>query len=260
MKKYCYVLLLSLVSIVCNAQEDSIPKKKFILASVSYEMGPMLDRYEAVDLDMMYDLTSNPSDIERDLLGHDPLFDTNVEGSRLGASISLIPLSKKDNDYSTLGEIRLGLFYMVRGTHLSYSLTNASGAYKAVGYSTRFKELSLQGAYVWKYTPKFAERFTLHAGIGFGFGSTVVDRTSVAEIISSGQPAEVPNSIFNEYEGNTSLFIRGYAPIGIDFAISERFDLGIQSYFGVVSQQVIGGENYFIPISGSVGVRLSYFF
>ena len=260
MIKYCFLLVFSLVAAKSYAQEDTTAKKKFILASVSYEMGPMLDRYSSVDLDMMYDLTSNPSAIERDLLGHDPLYDTNVEGSRLGASISLIPLNKKDNDYSTVGEIRLGLFYMVRGTHLSYSLSAASGAYKAVGYSTRFKELSLQGAYVWKYNPKFAERFTLHAGVGLGLGSTLADRTSVAEIISSGLPAEVPNSIFNEYKGNTSLFIRAYAPIGIDFAISERFDVGIQSYFGVVSQQVLGGENYFIPISGSVGVKLSYFF
>ncbi|MFK7784788.1 MAG: hypothetical protein AB8B56_06725 [Crocinitomicaceae bacterium] len=260
MKKYCFLLLLSLLTFFNYAQEDSTAKKRFILASVSFEMGPMLDRYSNVDLDMMSNLTSNPSDIERDLLGHEALYDRDVEGSRIGASISLIPLNKEDNDYSTVGEIRLGLFYMVRGTQLSYSLTNASGAYKAVGYSTRFKEFNLHGAYVWKYNPKFAKRFTLHAGLGLGIGSTFSDKTSVAEIISSGLPAEVPNSIFNEYQGNSSLFLRPFAPIGIDFAISDRFDIGVQSNFGVAFQQVYGGENYFIPISGSVGVKLTYFF
>lgn len=260
MKKYCCLLVFSLLAIFTFAQEDSTSKKKFILASVSLEMGPMLDQYSAVDLDMMSDLTSNSSDIERNLVGHDVLYDPNVEGSRIGASVSLIPLNKEDNDYSTVGEIRLGLFYVVRGTHLSYSLSNSSGAYKAVGYSTRFKEFNLHGAYVWKYNPKFAERFTLHAGIGVGLGSTFSDKTSVAEIISSGLPAEVPNSIFNEYQGKSSLFVRPFVPLGIDFAISERFDIGIQSNFGIALQQVYGGENYLIPISGSVGVKLTYFF
>ena len=260
MKKYRLLLLFVLVFVVAEAQENSGPRKKFIIASLSYEMGPMLDRCSAVNMDMMYDLTINSSDIERDLLGHDILYDTDLEGSRIGATVSLIPLNRKEKDYSTKREIRLGLFYMVRGAHLSFSLSNPSGAYKAVGYSTRFKELSLHGAYVWKYSPKFAERFTLHAGVGLGLGSTVNDKTSVAEIISSGLPAEVPNSIFNVYDGKTSLFLRAYTLLGIDFAISERFDIGIQSYIGIVSQQVLGGNNYFIPVSGSVGIKLSYFF
>jgi hypothetical protein len=242
------------------SQIDTTKKSKFILASVSFEMGPMLDRYSNVDLDMMYNLTSNPYDIERNLVGHEATYDRDVEGSKLGASISLIPLNKKENDYSTVGEIRLGFFYKVRGTHLSYFLSNSSGAYKAVDYSTRFKEFSLHGAYVWKYNPKFAQRFTLHAGLGLGLGSTFADKTSVAEIISSGLPSEIPNSFFEEYKGNSSLFVRAFTPIGVDFALSDRFDVGIQSNFGIAIQQVYGGENYIIPISGSVAVKLSYFF
>lgn len=260
MNKISVLLMITALPFLVMSQSDTTKKSKFILASVSFEMGPMLDRYSTVDLDMMYDLTSNPSEIERDLTGHDVLYDRDVEGSKIGASIALIPLNKKDNDYSTVGEIRVGLFYKVRGTHLSYSFTNASGAYKAVSYSTRFKELSVHGSYVWKYNPKFAKRFTLHAGLGLGLGSTFNDKTSVAEIISSGLPSEVPNSIFNQYKGRSSLFLRPFVPIGIDFAISDRFDIGIQSYFGVGLQQVYGGENYFIPISGSVGLKASYFF
>lgn len=260
MKTYCLILVSFFLTVLGIAQEDTTSKKKFILASVSVEMGPMMDKYSNIDLDLMYDLTSNPSDIERDLTGHNALYDHNVEGSRIGASIALIPFSKKENDYSSRSEIRLGLFYKVRGTYLSYSLTNESGAYKAVGYSTKFKELALHGAYVWKYNPKFAKRFTLSAGIGLGLGSTFSDKTSVAEIISSGQPAEVPNSFFEVYQGKSSLFVRPFAPIGIDYAVSDRFDVGIQSNFGVALQQIYGGENYFIPIFGSIGVRVSYFF
>ena len=196
MKKYYLLFVLFSTTVFGFAQEDTAVKKKFILASLSFEMGPMLDRYSNVDLDMMYDLTTNPTDIERNLTGHSILYDRNVEGSRLGASVSLIPLNKEENDYSTRSEIRLGLFYMVRGTYLSYSLQDTSGAYKAVGYSTRFKEFSAQGAYIWKYNPKFAQRFTLQAGLGLGLGSTFSDKTSVAEIISSGLPNEIPNSFF----------------------------------------------------------------
>lgn len=260
MNKISLLFIVIALPTLALAQSDTAKKSKFILASLSFEMGPMLDRYPSVDLDMMSDLTSNPSDIERNLNGHEVNYDRTAEGSRIGASISLIPLNKEDNDYSTVGEIRLGIFYKVRGTHLSYYLSDSTGAYQSVGYSTRFKELSLHGAYVWKYNPKFAERFTFHAGIGLGLGSTLGDKTSVAQIVSSGQTDEIPTSLFNQYKGNSSLFLRTFAPIGFDFAISDRFDIGIQSYFGVGLQQVLGGENYFIPISGSVGIKLSYFF
>jgi len=261
MNKFYSLIVSSFLTVFGFAQEYPLSKKKFILSSLSVEMGPMLDKYSTVDLDMVYDLTSNPSDIERDLAGYDVRYDRNVEGSRIGALMSFIPYSKKEHDYLTRSEIRLGLFYMVRGSYLSYSLTNESGAYKAVGYSNKFKEFSVQGTYVWKYRPKFAnERFTFHAGIGLGLGSTFNDKTSVAEIISSGQPAEIPNSFFAVYEGKSSLFVRPLASIGIDFALSDRFDLGVQSNFGVALQQIYDGESYFVPISGSVGVRVSYFF
>ena len=260
MNKISLLFLIATIPVLAFSQSDTTKKSKFIIASVSFEMGPMLDRYSTVDLDMMNNLTSNPYEIERNIIGHTTTYDRDVEGSKLGASISLIPFNKKENDYSTVGEIRLGLFYKVRGTLLSYFLSNSSGAYKAVDYSTRFKELSLHGAYVWKYNPKFAKRFTLHAGLGLGLGSTFSDKTSVAEIISSGLPSEIPNSFFEEYQGNSSLFVRIFAPIGIDFALSDRFDVGIQSNFGVAMQQIYGGESYIIPISGSVAVKLSYFF
>ncbi|MDG1333615.1 MAG: hypothetical protein P8P74_14860 [Crocinitomicaceae bacterium] len=255
------ILFLALIApALALSQSDTTKKSKFILASLSFEMGPMLDRYSNVDLEMMYDWTSNPTEIERDLTDHTENFERDVSGSKVGVSIALIPFNNKEIDYSTIGELRFGLFYKVRGTYLSYFRSDTSSAYKSVGYSTRFKELSLHSSYVWKYNPKFAERFTLHAGIGIGLGSTFSDETSVAEIISSGQAAEIPNSLFQKYQGKSSFFFRPFVPIGIDFALSDRFDVGIQSYFGMAMQQVYRGETYTIPISGSVVVKLSYFF
>ena len=260
MNKNIVLFLIIVIPGIVFSQSDTTKKKKFILASVSFEMGRMIDRYQQVDLAMMYDLTEMPSNLDRDLTGMGVTHDRDVEGSRVGASVALIPFSKKENDYSTKSEIRVGLFYSVRGTNLSYFLTNESGAFKSAEYSARFKELGLHGAYVWKYSPKFAKRFTLHGGLGLGLGSTVLDKTSVAEHFSSGLPNEVPNSIFNVYKGNSSLFARGFIPLGIDFALAERFDIGLESTFGVGMQQVYGGESYLIPLSGSLSIKLSYFF
>lgn len=242
------------------SQSDTVKKKAFILASVSYELGRTIDRYPQIDLDMMYDLTQNPAELDRNLTGYTVTHDRDVEGSKMGASIALIPFNKDENDYSTTSEIRLGLFYSVRGTNLSYVLSDTSGAFQSASYSTRFKELSINAAYVWKYSPKFAQRFTLHAGLGLGLGSSLYDKTSVAEHISSGQTNEIPNSLFNVYKGKSSLFARAYTPIGIDFALAERFDVGLQSYFGVALQQVYSGESYFIPLSGTLAVKVSFYF
>lgn len=256
-------LLLFLI-LACPAlafsQSDTVKKKSFILASVSYELGRTIDRYSQFDLDMMYDLTKTPSELDRDITEYGVTQFLDVKGSKMGASIALIPFDKKENDYSTIREFRLGLFYSVRGTNLSYILRDTSGGFQSVDYSTRFKELSINGAHVWKYSPKFAQRFTLHAGLGLGIGSTLYDKTSVAEHLSSGQPNEIPTSLFNVYKGKSSLFARAYTPIGIDFALAERFDVGVQSTFGVAFQQVYGGENYFIPLSGSLAVKVSFYF
>lgn len=260
MKTICTLLLVCLSPFISAAQTDSLPKKRFILASLSFELGGMKDRYPVINLESMYDWTHNPSDLDRDLTGHSITHDRDVEGSRVGASLAFIPFNSKENDYSSKQELRIGLIYMVRGTHLSYFLQSESGAYKSVAYSTRFKEFSLQGSYVWKYTPTFAKRFTLHGGIRLGLGSTFSDKTSVAEHFSSGQTNEIPNSLFNVYTGKSSLFARAFVPVGIDFAMAERFDVGIESNIGVGMQQVYGGENYVIPTSGAVYVKVSYFF
>ncbi|MCJ8290028.1 MAG: hypothetical protein HRT58_10220 [Crocinitomicaceae bacterium] len=260
MNKNLLFFLIMLFPVIAYSQSGTTKKGKLILASVSFEMGRTIDRYPKVDLDMMYDLTKSSTVLDRNLTGHDILFDQDVEGSRIGASIALVPFSKKQNHYFTNSEIRLGLFYSERGTHLSYSLTTTSGAFNSVSYSTRFKELSLNAAYVWKYSPKFAERFTLHGGLGLGLGSTFSDKTSVAEHLSSGQTNEIPESIFNTYEGNSSLFTRVYTPLGIDFALAERFDIGLESTLGLGLQTVYSGESYSIPLSGSLAIKLSYFF
>lgn len=219
-----------------------------------------MDRYETVDLGMMYNLTVTPNSLDRDLSGHDVTYHRTVQGSKIGASVAFIPFDKKENDYSTKSEIRLGLFYSERGTSLSYFLQDTSGAFKSVNYSTQFKELNLNAAYVWKYNPKFAERFTLSGGLGIGLGSTFNDKTSVAEHFSSGQPGEIPNSIFNVYDGKSSFFGRAYVPFGIDFALGKHFDVGLASTFGVSIQQVYSGENYFIPTNGSLTAKVTYFF
>ncbi len=260
MTKNFLLLLILAIPVLAYSQSDTAKKSKFILASVSFELGRTVDRYPKVDLDMMYDLTKNSYKLDRDLVGFDATYDRDVEGSRIGASIALIPFNKNENDYSTRSEIRLGLFYSERGTHLSYLLSASNGAFKSVSYSTKFKEISLNGAYVWKYSPKFAKRFTLHAGLGLGFGSTFRDKTSVSQHFSSGQTNEIPNSIFETYEGKSSFFARAYTPLGIDFALAERFDIGLESTFGVGFQQVYGGTSYFIPISGSLAIKASYFF
>lgn len=259
-KNFLLFLILSIPCLAYSQSADTLKKNKFILASVSFELGKIIDRYKTVDLDMIYDLTVNSESLDRDLTGHDVTYKRNVQGSRIGASIALIPFSKKDNDYSTSSEIRLGLFYSERGTNLYYFLQDTSGAYKSVDYSTRYKELSLNAAYVWKYNPKFAERFTLHGGIGIGIGSTFNDKTSVAEHFSSGQIDEIPNSIFNIYKGKSSFFGRVYTPLGIDFALGKHFDIGVESTFGLGIQKINKGENYLIPINGSLSVKLSYFF
>ncbi|NVK66651.1 MAG: hypothetical protein HWE22_18810 [Flavobacteriales bacterium] len=241
-------------------QADSLPKKKFILASVSFELGRMKDRYPSINLETMNDWTQNPSEIERDLTGHSVTHDRDVEGSRVGASVAFIPFNQSKKDYSESQEIRVGLIYMVRGTHLSYVLQTETGAYKSVAYSTRFKEFSLQGAYVWKYSPSFAKRFTFHGGIGLGIGSTFKDQTSVAEHFSSGQTNEIPKSEFNVYKGKSSLFGRAFIPAGIDFALAERFDVGIEANIGMGKQQVYDGSSYTIQTSGALYVKVSYFF
>ena len=256
------LLLLSLLLLSGHAHsqtQDSL-KRPFILASMSFEWGQMQDRYTEINLATMYDLTKNPTDLDRDLSAHSVLYDRLVTGSRLGFSIALIPFSKKIGDYSTTSELRIGLFYSVRGTHLSYNFQDTSGAIQETNYSTRFKELSATAAYVWKYNPKFAERFTLSGGLGLGIGSTLFDKTSVAEHFSQGGLNEIPFSKFNVYEGKSSLFTRLFVPLGIDFALSERFDIGLTATAGMGFQTVYGGGNYTIPLSGSLAVRLSYFF
>jgi len=257
---YLLPFLICLPFFCLSQQADSLPKKKFILASLSFELGGMKDRYAAIDLETMNDLTQDPSEIERDLTGHTVTYDRDVEGSRVGASVALIPLNKSDNEYSKSQEIRLGLIYMVRGTHLSYVLQTETGAYKSVAYSTRFKELSLQGSYIWKYNPSFAKRFTLHGGIGLGVGSTFSDKTSVAEHFSSGQTNEIPNSEFNVYKGKSSLFARAFIPVGIDFALAERFDVGVETNIGLGQQRVYNGASYAIQTSGALYLKVSYFF
>lgn len=259
MKKRLLFLLIALPAAVHSQETDSI-KGTFILASIGFEMGPMMDRYSSIDLDMMYDLTQNPLELDRNLVDHSTTYDNIAEGSRLGVSLSFIPLKKKISDYSKTSELRLGLFYSVRGTNLSYDFQDTSGARQSVNYSTRFKELSVNGAYVWKYNPTFAQRFTLTGGLGIGIGSTLYDKTSVAEHFTQGEVNEIPFSKFNAYKGKTSLFLRTYVPIGIDFALAERFDVGLAGTVGIGLQKVMKGDAYFIPFSGSVGVKVSYYF
>ncbi len=256
------LLLLSLLLLSEGAHsqtEDSL-KRPFILASMSFEWGQMQDRYTEINLETMYDLTKNPTDLDRDLSAHSVQYDRLVSGSRLGFSIALIPFSKKIGDYSTTSELRVGLFYSVRGTNLSYNFEDTSGAIQETNYSTRFKELSATAAYVWKYNPKFAERFTLSGGLGLGIGSSLFDKTSVAEHFSEGGLNEIPFSKFNVYAGKSSLFTRAFVPVGIDYALAERFDFGITGTVGTAFQTVYGGENYMIPFSWSLAARLGYFF
>ena len=260
MSKYYLLLLILLTPLLSLSQNDTSKVKSVILASLSFELGGTIDRYPAINLETMYNLTKTPSQLDRNLIGHDMTYDRDVEGSRVGAAVSLIPYDKKENKYSTKREIRVGFSYSVRGTHLSYFLMTQSGAFKSVAYSTRFKELRLSGAYIWKYSPKFAERFTLHGGIGLSVGSTFNDQTSVAEHFSSGQTNEIPNSIFNVYNGKSSLFSRAFIPVGIDFALFEQFDIGVESSFGVAHQKVVDGDSYFIPTNGSLYLRVSYYF
>lgn len=246
-----------------NGSEDSVQtiiKRKFILATMGFEVGRMEDRYQAMDLVMMNDWTQNPVSLDRNLIGFVPTFDKIIEGTRFGASTSWIPFDKKTDDYSTRSEMRLGLVYTVRGTHLSYNLEDTSGAFETVNYATRFKELSVTGAYIWKYNPKFDQRFTLYAGLGLGIGSTFSDKTSVAEHFTTGQVNEIPFSKFNVYKGKSSLFKRGFIPFGIDFALAERFDIGLAATCGMGIQTVYNGESYTIPFNGSLAVKLSYFF
>ena len=254
------LLSLLLLSGSAHSQTEDTVKRSFILASMSFEWGRTQDRYTEIDLATMYDWTKNPAELDRDLAQHSVEYDRIVEGSRLGVSFSLIPYSKKISDYSTTQELRLGLFYSVRGTHLSYDFADTSGARQETNYSTRFKELSITGSYLWKYSPKFAERFTLYGGIGLGIGSTVYDKTSVAEHFSDGQLNEIPFSKFNVYEGKSSLFTRAFVPIGIDYALAERFDIGLTATAGMALQTVYGGENYLIPFSWSLAARFGYFF
>lgn len=260
MNKNLLLFLIITYPVLAFSQDDTLKKKSLILASISFELGRTIDRYAEMDLDMMHDFTQNPTELDRNLTGYSETQYEDVAGSKMGVSIALIPFDQDENDYSTTREIRVGLLYSARGTSLSYLLSDTSGAFQSVNYSTRFKELSANGAYVWKYCPKFAQRFTLHGGIGLGIGSTLYDKTSVAEHISSGEINEIPSSLFNVYKGKSSLFARAYTPIGIDFALAERFDIGVQSAFGIALQQVYNGESYLIPLSGSLAVKVSFYF
>ena len=260
MNKNVILFLILTISGIAYSQDEVQKIKKFRFSSIGFEMGRAVDRYAQLDLEMMYDLTKNPSLLDRNLTDHTIIYDRIVEGSRVGISTALVPYNKNKEAYSATQEIRIGIYYSERGTHLGYNFVDTNGGYRSVNYSTRFKELSLNGAYVFKYNPKFAQKFTLHAGPALSVGTSLFDKTSVAEHFSSGAPGEIPFSKFNSYAGKTSLFLRAYAPIGIDYAIGERFDIGVEGIAGMGVQQVLGGEMYTIPFSWSAAVRLSFFF
>lgn len=259
MTKGLLLFLLTAISTIGFGQAEDTLKNRFILASMSFEVGKMMDQYQAIDLVMMYDLTKTPTDIDRNLTDHTVTFDEVARGSRIGFQLNFIPFNKKSNDYSTTSEMRLGMVYSARGTNLAYDWRDTSGAYQSVNYSTRFKEVSLNGAYVWKYSPEFAKRFTFSGGLGLGIGSTLFDKTSVAEHFSGGEVNEIPFSKFNQYKGNSSLFFRAYVPLGVDFALAERFDIGITGNCGMGLQKVVGGGKYLIPFSGSLGLKLTVY-
>ena len=260
MNKNIVLFLILTISGVANSQSEETKIKKFRFSSIGFEMGRTVDRYARINLETMYDLTKDPTLLDRNLTDHTVIYDRIVEGSKIGFSTSIVHYNEEKEAYSSNQEIRFGLYYSERGTHLGYNFVDTSGGYRSVNYSTRFKELSINGAYVYKYNPESARRFTFHAGPALSIGMSLNDKTSVAEHFSSGAPGEIPFSKFNEYAGKTSLFIRTYAPVGIDFAIGERFDIGAEGTVGMGIQEVIGGSTYIIPFSWSATVRLSFFF
>lgn len=254
------LLFICLIPILCCSQVRDSISKKFTLISIGFEAGQGIDRYDRINLEMMYDLTKNPELLDRNLDGHKITTDRIIAGSRVGLHLAFIPTKKNIDEQTSTDEIRVGIVYSVRGTNVDYFKLDSDGSMYSVNYSARFKEVSLHGAYVWKFSPKSARRFTFYGGAGLGIGSTVYDKTSVAEHISGGQPNEIPFSIFNVYKGNSSLIIRPYIPLGIDFALMERFDIGISGSTGMAIQKVYGGESYLIPFSASISAKLSYFF
>lgn len=260
MQTKLFIFVLCLCHTLCYSQVGDSISKKFTLISIGFEAGQGIDRYDRMNLEMMHGFTKDPELLDRNLDGHKITADRIIEGSRVGLHLAFIPTKKNIDEKTSTDEIRVGIVYSVKGTSVDYSKVESDESMYSVNYSARFKEVSLHGAYVWKFSPESARRFTFYGGIGLGIGSTVYDKTSVAEHISGGQPNEIPFSIFNVYKGNSSLIVRPHIPLGIDFALMERFDIGISGSTGIAIQKVYGGQSYLIPFGASISAKLSYFF
>ncbi|PHR33159.1 MAG: hypothetical protein COA38_05570 [Fluviicola sp.] len=242
------------------AQENATKVKKFKLNSIGIDFGYTGDRYSKMNLESMYDLTKNPSLLDRDLNGYTSSLYRSSDGGRIGINASFTPFSTANDSYNTNHEVRFGAYYSSREPLISYNRIDADGTRNSIIYCNMVQELSLTGAYLIRKSPAKAKWFSVYAGLGASLGSSFNDKMVVME--SHYDPNDY-STITNEnafYEAKSSFYSRVYAPIGLDVTIFNRVRLGLEGTIGVGMQNVYGGKTYVMPLSGSITTKLAFVF
>lgn len=260
MTKSIILVALIVLSGSAFAQENTVKGKKFKLNSIGIDFGHTGDRYSKMNLESMYDLTKNPSLLDRDLNGYTSSLYRSSDGGRIGVNASFTQTGTTNDSFNTNHELRFGAYYSSREPLISYNRIDADGINNSIIYCNVVQEVSLTGAYLIRKSPVKAKWFSVYAGLGVSLGSSFNDRMVVMENSYDPNNYSEGTNANASYEAKSSFYSRVYAPIGLDVTIFNRVRLGLEGTIGVGMQNVYNGKTYGMPLSSSITTKIAYVF
>ena len=251
--------------------QSAIPKRLKI-NSMSFSLGMIADVYQKMDLNSMRDLSTNPEIFNHNLDGYEENLWRESGGLmiKLDANFSLYdPINQT---YALNKEVRLGIGLSAREPLISYDKNERApdGSYtynESIVYCNMQNEINVSGAFLWKTGGNKKRIFRAYAGLGSNVGATINDRMVVMwnsyettrDPVSGEYESENTEYEFTDIKAKSALFLRAYAPLGMELNL-WRIKLGVESNLGLGVHQTLGGQTHFLPFSFNMLMRAGYNF